>query len=244
MPPKLNRFALGLLIGSSIAFAISAVIDDQIHDAIKNEWTTLLIVISTILAAFIALSGPQKQIEQQYLIERERHQAKQIAARALLPLVASDIHRICSEAIQITFLEEEFFKNTSNKFPTLEKLKISEETIKKIGLCLETGAPNEKAILQLTLAQYQICFARTDRWFDQTVMRNHKNRCVNMAYDWAILRGFSNQLYSLGRHNKEDLNDYLDMASITFFDTPITSENPKWEQIGKVETLLSEGFVA
>lgn len=239
MKQDLNRFALGLLVGAFSAFFVSALIDEQVNDTLADEWPTLFIFASTITAAIIALRGPQAQIEQQHLIEENRNEARLTAARALLPLVASDIHRLCSQAIQLSFEEEIFFKEISNREITLGKLQLSTTTIERISFCLENAKQNEKAILQLVLAQYQICLARTDRRFDSHFITDHVEDSIKTAFDWALLRGFGNHLYDLGRSDHIDLGDYLDITKINFSDVARYSTS-KWNIISKVEDRIND----
>jgi len=239
-----DRLVTGLFLGAAIAFIIAAIIDNQIGVALKEEWPNLLISVATVFAAIyaarIALKGPQAQIEQQRKIEERRENARRSASRALLPIIASQIHVICSDAIQFSFQPEDFFKKADDPEQITRKLELSHTTLEQISRCLETAQLNEGVILQVILAKHQVCLARMRTRFDKSYVDPHDITSIYHAVDWAILRGFSNHLYKLGRLNSHDLDDYLDAKKFNFPDTPKQGGNLNWILIEKVEDQLAE----
>lgn len=239
-PPRgPDRLVTGLFFGSTIAFIIAAIIDNKLGATLKEQWPTFLISAATVFAAIyaarIALKGPQAQIEQQRKIEERRENARRNAARALLPVIASQLYVICSDAIQFSFQPESFFKNATDPDRIISNLELSHTTLEQISRCLETAQPNEGVVLQIILAKHQVCLARMRTRFDKSYVDSHDITSVYHAVDWAILRGFSNHLYRLGRLNSHDLDEYLDAKKFTFPDTPRQGGTLNWLLIDKVE---------
>lgn len=242
MPPRgPDRLVTGLFVGAALAFIIAALIDNQVGATLKEQWPTFFISTATVFAAiygaFIALKGPQAQIAQQHEIEKQRSNARRTASRALLPIIASEVHLICAAAIELSFTKDGFFREMSNMEGAMAPLELSHATTERISRCLETAQPNESAILQIVLAHYQVCYARTRNRFAENYVNPHRQVSVSQAVDWATLRGFSDHLYVLGRLNSEDLDDYIDASKLRFKDTP-NKTAVDWDLIQDIESKL------
>lgn len=151
-----NRYLDGLALGLAAGFIISVLIVWALEDAPAIVQTFLSDHVThavTLLAAALALFGISRQVQSNFEMTERARLAKLDAAKATLPIVLSNINRLCKERYYAIAL--------GTGSPTAgARWQISDIELSTLKECIEHADGIEKELMLEICRIYQVLVAR------------------------------------------------------------------------------------
>jgi len=150
----LDGIALGILLGF-IASTLIYWLLDETTGVVQNFLSEQISYIVTLIAAVLAVRGISKQIQSNVELANEARLAKLDAAKATLPIVLSNLSRLCEARYYALAFGEK-------SRPEYARWEISESELHTLSRCIEHSTGIEKELMQNIFRIYQVVISRWD----------------------------------------------------------------------------------
>lgn len=198
----LDGLAFGLLLGFIISTGSLWLIDST-RGVVREFFNVHLTHFVTLIAAGIALWGVSRQIQSNFDLAEKQRKAKLDAARSSLPIVLSNIHRMCEARCDAVS-----FGNKAR--PEHGPWEITDFELSALRSCIEHADGIEKELMQQIVRVYQILIARwrgleVTNLFTADVLSQDDHRFIvrlEQFYamrDWITLMAIGDSLFSYSR---------------------------------------------
>ena len=218
------RFINGLAAGLVIGFLISTLslwLIDGTKGVVHEFFSQHLTHFFTIFAAGFALWGISRQIQSNFELAERTRLAKLEAARSSLPIVLSNIHKICEARYNALARGEK-------SPPNPQHWELSEFDLSTLQSCIEhaDGIPKER--MQEIIRIYQVLISR---WEDLDLVNLfevqdlkadevdiiQRSSQISAVFDWVALRKISDSLFPYSRgetdvRDKQSIKDSIFQA--------------------------------
>lgn len=223
-----DGMALGIVIGTLFALAACWAISN-LKAELAQSWVSFGAVIATIFAAYLALKGNKETINHSRQQERERDRNSFLSARAMLPVILSEL-LLVSKSHMSAYME-----GTENT--VIEKEVLSERSFDILRECIRYGKPELRDYLFEIIASYQILLARFNVNEPQIGMRNTKLTAYDRKersraiLEWLAFQKLVENLFEFARQDAEEIDrsvvfkKTLDSAEFLFFKDGSSLEN-------------------
>ena len=194
----IRNFPLGLLLGWIAALLLVWVIDGEANDQIARNWTYLFTVVASLTAASIALSGSLAAISSQNDNLAKARNDDLRSARAVLPLVISELYQMSERMFEFSLNDPTFFTVPSNQELMRNFLVLKDNTTQVLRDCIKSSDLVSSDWLGLLIANFQIFSARTESLFEAGRLVTSHNR-ASLALDWAIQLAVAEHCFEYAR---------------------------------------------
>ena len=200
-----DRYIKGIALGIFLGFVVSIVVvwtlvdaPDTVADFVSDHISDAV----TLLAAALALLGISKQIQSNFDLTEKTRLAKLDAARATLPIVLSNIHRLAIERMYgIAFGKAQPASDT--------KWNISEAELAILKDCIEHADGIEKRLMLDICRIYQVFIVRWENLDFEDLFSAAATPGENLTSsrlkqfreitNWAVLKSHSDALFNYAR---------------------------------------------
>lgn len=203
-PKILLNFPLGLLIGSVLAFGVSAIIDAKVGETLVNRYLPpLLTAAATLTSASLAIAGVRWNIQNQNELSQIARDRKLAAARASLPLALSELVEVCDRHIA------HHSNNTDRVAPGSESLsETAQATFKAV---IENATDKTQESLSFLLLAYQVMLSRyysrqseaKDAIHTEDGSKLARYKHASSIVHWASLKALASVQFSYARTRNE-----------------------------------------
>ncbi len=191
-----KNIAFAAFLGCLIGMAFFAIIGSGWHEQAVKYGTYALTVLVSLLASAIAIGGVLLNLDKQ----RELVERKHIAARSVLPLSLSRLHKLTESGFE-TVLDVPELRNGPREeaLQRFQNLRIPSEDIQQIRECIEAADPPTQAWLSLILAHWQLETSRLESTLFDENLETIPRQLANSAIDWLTIRAMIIHLFDYSR---------------------------------------------
>ena len=208
----LLNFPLGIFLGTSFTLLFVWILVSDLSPPFERVVAGIFGAIAGLIAAFLALAGVLTNIANQNHLAEKQRRRKLVAAKAVLPLVLSQMAIVARRGAEISIRQ-----NIQPKIPSelIAELTLSKEVIATLQATIEQTDRQDGNRLANLVRRYQVCLTKTAR----LIARNDFAVRVDcdLSLSWVILFRLVEDCFEYSRGEASNIPEKLNRPKLRAF---------------------------
>lgn len=208
----LKNFPLGIFLGTVTTLTFVWFWDSNLSATIERNISSLFGAIVGLIAATLVVAGVLSNMaNQNHLVDKQRR-AKLSAAKAVLPLVLSQMAAVARRGAEISIAQN---VAAVTREGVAAELTMPKETITSLQSTIEQSDRQDGQRLANLIRYYQVAHSRTTQHILENNFQHRTN--LDFALDWAVLYRLVEDCFEFSRQEAPHIPDRLDRLELRVF---------------------------